>query len=94
MALSSRDEHRPFLSEENGHIPARDVRQNWLVIVTREALEDVADPADASLERLLQYRSLFLEVATFKLEHGRAGDEDTIWIQTDDLREWRSLKAG
>ncbi len=93
MTLSMRDGFPPFLSDENGHISACDESQNWLVIVTREALEDVAEPADASLSRLLEYQSLFLEVAAFKLEHGRAGEEDTIWIQTDDLREWQSLQT-
>jgi hypothetical protein len=93
MALVMRSELSPFLSDENGHISMRDARQNWLVIVTREALEDVAEPADASLGRLLEFAKLFGEVATFKLEHGRAGEEDTIWIQSDDVRQWQFLQS-
>jgi len=71
----------------------RDAGQNWLVIVTREALEDVAEPAEATVDRLIEYQLLFCHVATFKLEHGRAGAEDTIWIQAEDVRAWRSLQA-
>lgn len=93
MTLSMRDDFPPFLSDENGHISMRDERQNWLVIVTREALEDVAAPADASLDQLIEHQKLFCDVATFKLEHGRAGDEDTIWIQTDDVKEWHLLQS-
>jgi hypothetical protein len=93
MALVMRSELSPFLSDENGHISMRDARRNWLVIVTREALEDVAEPADASLERLLEFAKLFGEVATFKLDHGRAGEEDTIWIQSDDVRQWQFLQS-
>jgi len=33
------------------------------------------------------------EVVTFKLEHGRAGDEDTIWVQKEDVAEWRSTRS-
>lgn len=90
MMLLPRREFPPFLSDENGHLSMRDGEQNWLVIVTREALEDMAGPAESSLDRLLAYSDVFGDVATFKLEHGRAGDENTIWIQTDDIREWRS----
>lgn len=93
MTLSNRDDFPPFLSDENGHLSMHDEGQNWLVIVTREALEAVAEPADASLDRLIQYQQLFGDVATFKLEHGRAGEEGTIWIQTDDLQEWNSLQS-
>lgn len=92
MALSMRDDFPPFLSDENGHLSMCDEQQNWLVIVTREAMEGMAERADASLDRLLEYQDIFAAVATFKLEHGRAGDEATIWIQTDDVREWQSLQ--
>lgn len=92
MTLAMRDGFPPFLSGENGHLSMRDEGQDWLVIVTREALEDVAQPPNASLERLIRYQRLFGDVATFKLEHGRAGDENTIWIQTDDVKEWNSLQ--
>jgi hypothetical protein len=30
--------------------------------------------------------------ATYKLEHGRAGDEQTIWVQVADVREYRDVK--
>ena len=93
MALSTREGFPAFLSEENGHIPVQDGGRHWLVIVTREAMENVAEPPDASVDRLSQYSSLFLDVATFKLEHGRAGEEDTIWVQSDDITEWQSLQT-
>ena len=93
VPLSMRDDFTPFLSDENGHLSMRDAGQNWLVIVTREALEDVAEPADASVDRLIDYQALFCDVATFKLEHGRAGADDTIWILAEDVKAWRSLQA-
>ena len=93
MTLSMRDNFPPFLSDENGHLSMHDERQNWLIIVTREALEDVAEPAESSLARLVEYQALFCEVATFKLEHGRAGEDDTIWIQTDDVKAWNVLQS-
>jgi hypothetical protein len=89
-----REDFPPFVSDENGHLSVADDAQNWLVIVTREALEDVGDSADGSLECLIEHQQLFCDVATFKLEHGRAGEDDTIWIQTDDLKEWRSAQSG
>ena len=93
MALVMRDDHPPFLSDENGHIPMRDDTADWLVIVTREALEGVAAPADASADRLAEYATLFGQVATYKLEHGRAGEEETIWVQMEDIVEWRAANA-
>ncbi|WP_461513036.1 hypothetical protein [Rhizobium mongolense] len=52
-----------------------DETADLLVIVTREALEGVASPPDASEERLMEYADIFGKVATYKLEHGRAGGE-------------------
>ncbi|EPE94834.1 hypothetical protein RGCCGE502_30038 (plasmid) [Rhizobium grahamii CCGE 502] len=89
MALHLRPDLPPFIQDENGHIPMTDATANWLVIVTREALEGVASPADSSQDRLLSYIDTFGKVATFKLEHGRAGKEQTIWVQMEDVTEWR-----
>ncbi len=62
-----------FVRDENGHIPMADGTASWLVIVTREALEYVALPPEAALDRLLRHADTFEAVATYKLEHGRAG---------------------
>jgi hypothetical protein len=70
-----------------------DETANWLVIVTREAMEGAASPPDASQRRLLEHIETFGEVATYKLEHGRAGDEDTIWVKKEDVAEWRSTRS-
>ena len=90
MPLQMRPDVPPFLRDENGHIPMNDETADLLVIVTREALEGVASPPDASEERLMEYADIFGRVATYKLEHGRAGGEDTIWVQMEDVVEWRS----
>lgn len=67
---------------------------DWLVIVTREALEAITSPpGEPSLERLLKYSDVFGAAATYKLEHGRAGDEQTIWVQVADVREYRDVKG-
>ena len=92
MSLKMRPNMPPFVINENGHIPMTDITANWLVIVTREALEGIASPPDASLERLLAFADTFGEVATYKLEHGRAGEEETIWVQNADVVEWRSVR--
>jgi len=94
MSLQLRPNLPPFIQDENGHIPMADKTANWLVIVTREALEGVASPPDASEERLLEYVDTFGQVATYKLEHGRAGKEETIWVQMEDVAEWRSARSG
>jgi hypothetical protein len=88
MTLKMRPGLPPFVRDENGHIPTTDETANWLVIVTRETLEGVASPPDASLERLMQYADTFTAAATRKLELGRAGAEETIWLQRQDLVEY------
>ncbi|KQV83151.1 hypothetical protein [Rhizobium sp. Root1220] len=93
MALHFRADFPPFIQDENGHIPMADETANWLVIVTKEAMEGVASPPDASQKRLLEYIATFGEVATYKLEHGRAGEEETIWVQKEDVAEWRSARS-
>jgi hypothetical protein len=94
MTLKMRPGMTPFIANENGHIPMTDDTADWLVIVTREALEDIASPPEATSVRLLEFADKFGEVATFKLEHGRAGKEETIWIQSGDIVEWRHARAG
>ncbi|WP_025662859.1 hypothetical protein [Rhizobium sp. IBUN] len=93
MALRLRPNFPPFIQDENGHIPTADDTANWLVIVTKEAMEEVASPPDASHQRLLEHIGTFGEVATYKLEHGRAGDEDTIWVQKEDVAKWRRTRS-
>jgi hypothetical protein len=64
---------------------------DWLVVVTREAMEDVAAPREISMDRLTAHLVLFGKVATYKLEHGRAGSEATVWVQAEDVLEWKAL---
>jgi hypothetical protein len=90
MPLSMRDDMPPFITDENAHIPMTNGSTNWLVIVTREAMEDVAAPPEISMDRLMDYCALFEKVASYKLEHGRAGSEATIWVQTEDVLEWKA----
>jgi len=90
MTLSLRPGLPPFLRDENGHIPMTDETANWLVVITREALEGIAHPPDGSVERLHQYLDTFAAVATYKLEHGRAGAEETIWILQEDVAEYQA----
>ena len=90
MPLSMRDGMLPFITDENAHIPMTDGSTDWLVIVTREAMEDVAAPPEISMDRLVAHRALFGQVASYKLEHGRAGNEATIWVQAEDVVEWKA----
>ena len=91
MVLSMRDDMPPFITDENAHIPMTDGETEWLVIVTREAVEEVVSPPEVSMDRVMRYRDLFGQVAEYKLEHGRAGAEATIWVQTYDVVEWRAM---
>lgn len=93
MPLKMRPDMPPFIVDENGHIPMIDGTARWLVIVTREALEGIASPPEASVERLRDYAATFGEVATYKLEHGRAGAEETIWVQRADVSAWQSAQS-
>lgn len=92
-ALHLRPDLPPFIQDENGHIPMADDTANWLVIVTREAMEAVASPPEATQRRLLEHMTTFGSVATYKLEHGRAGKEETIWILKEDVAEWRRSQS-
>jgi hypothetical protein len=93
MTLKMRQGLPPFIADQNGHIPMFDDSGDWLAIVTREALEAITSPpGEPSLERLLKYSDVFGAAATYKLEHGRAGDEQTIWVQVADVREYRDVK--
>ena len=91
MTLKMRLGLPPFIRDENGHIPMFDGTANWLVIVTREALDHIAALPEAPLDRLLRHADTFGSVATYKLEHGRAGAEETIWVQKADVVEYRTL---
>ncbi|MDW5318553.1 hypothetical protein [Rhizobium sp. PL01] len=83
----------PFLRDENGHVAMTDGEKDWLVIVTKEALKAISIPPLADQQRLISHLPSFIEIALFKLEHGRAGEEDTIWIQTDDIQDWRQART-
>ena len=89
MLLSKRKDMPPFITNENAHIPMSDGSSDWLVIVTREALEDVAGSEEISTDWLVENCELFAEVASHKLQLGRAGEEATVWVQSEDVRQWR-----
>lgn len=93
MTLKMRAGLPPFLRDENGHIPMTDETANWLGVITREALEGIAQQPDGSLARLHQYLDTFAAVATYKLEHGSAGAEETIWVQKEDVAEYKATNS-
>ncbi|MDW5316877.1 hypothetical protein [Rhizobium sp. PL01] len=92
MKLILRQNMQPFLRDENGHVAMTDGQTDWLVIVTKEALEAISMPPLADDQRLLDHLQSFIEIATFKLERGREGEEKTIWVQSDDIREWQQAR--
>ncbi|MGO4569466.1 hypothetical protein AB4Z52_31570 [Rhizobium sp. 2YAF20] len=94
MPLSMRDDMPPFITGENAHIPMTDGSTDWLVVVTREAMEDVAAPPEISMDWLMVHRALFGKVASYKLDHGRAGSEGTVWVQSEDVLEWKAQSSG
>ncbi|MGO4568391.1 hypothetical protein AB4Z52_25880 [Rhizobium sp. 2YAF20] len=94
MPLSMREDMPPFITRENAHIPMTDGNADWLVIVTREAMEDVSAPPEISMGWLMDHLALFGKVASYKLEHGRAGSEATVWVQSEDVPEWKAQSSG
>lgn len=73
---------------ENGHIPMSDGDTDWTVVVTREALESIASPPEASLDRLNDYADVFARIASNKLEFGRNRDRNRIWVMEEDVAIW------
>jgi hypothetical protein len=55
------------------------------VIVTDEALQDIASPPEASLERLRQYRSQIEEVASRKHSLGQIETDGSVCVTSKDL---------
>src|ERR1700709_81960 len=78
----------PVIVGENGHIPMSDGDMDWTVVVTRESLEAIASPPDASLERLTDYADVYARIASNKLEFGRDRDRNRIWIMEEDVAVW------
>jgi hypothetical protein len=81
----------PFIVDENAHVPAKDGKNKWLVIATREALDLIDCPRDASSTELEGFLPTLIAVANHKLELGRTAEESTIWIHVDDIRDWNQI---
>jgi hypothetical protein len=93
MPLLNRSDMPPFITDENAHFPMSDGNKDWLVIVTREALEDVSGSQIVSGEWLIAKSEFFGSVASFKIALGRAGEEATVWVQSEDVTKWRDSKG-
>jgi hypothetical protein len=78
----------PVIVGENGHIPMSDGDMDWTVVVTREALEAIASPPDASLDRLMDYADVYARIAGNKLEFGQDRDRNRIWVMEEDVAVW------
>jgi hypothetical protein len=78
----------PVIVGENGHIPMSDGGTDWTVVVTREALEAIASPPEATLDRLTDYADVYAWIASNKLEFGRDRDRNRIWVMEDDVAVW------
>jgi hypothetical protein len=83
-----------FIADENAHVPMRDRHVDWLVIVTREALETCGWTNGAPDQELVPLLPLFQALSNYKLDHGLTGEEATIWILERDVIEWRSRHLG
>ena len=55
------------------------------VIVTDEALQDIASPPDASEERLSQYRSQIEAIASQKHNSGKIEDDGSVLVTSADV---------
>ncbi|PZM08755.1 hypothetical protein [Rhizobium tubonense] len=93
MTLFIRPGMPPFIMDENAHVPMSDGETDWLVIVTREALEDKAGADEISPNWLLENSDFFGEVANYKLQLGREGEEATVWVQSEDVKQWQDIRG-
>lgn len=84
-------EPAPFLFGENGHLGVTDGTSVWIVVVTQESMRATADPAEASLKRLVRYADLYRDMAEAII--ARAQDQDgKIWIFERDVIALRARR--
>jgi hypothetical protein len=81
-------EPAPLIFGENGAFGITDGTSQWLVIVTREAMEASAALPDASLARLTRYLERYRTMAEAVI--ARKEDQDgKVWIFEKDVLAYR-----
>jgi len=79
--------HEPIIVGENGHLLAIGGGLDWIVVVTREALDVVTLQHDATVALLRRHSDMFLEIAELQLA-ARDFSRDRIWINEEDVELW------
>ncbi|WP_426127633.1 hypothetical protein [Pararhizobium sp. PWRC1-1] len=64
---------------------------DFVVIVTKEALQRMLSNTEDMETRLLDNVETFGSVADFKIEHGKIGEEGRIWLHAADITEWMEI---
>lgn len=79
--------HAPIIVGENGHLLAIGGGLDWIVVVTREALDVVTLQHDATVSLLERHSDMMLEIAELQLA-ARDFSRDRIWINEEDVELW------
>jgi hypothetical protein len=79
---------QPVIVGENGHLLTTDGELNWVVVVTREALDVLTHRYDATLDQLVRHSSTFLEIAEQHLARKDISGRNRIWVQEEDVELW------
>ena len=87
MALTSTDANPVRSGQTFGWaVQMQDDKGNlYRVLVSDEALQDLASPPDASISRLNDYRSRMEQAASAKLKAGQIEPDQTIRVTSADL---------
>ena len=64
---------------------------NKIVLVTKQALLDMANPPRCDESRLQEYIGVFGEIASTKYDLGEIRPDGRVWITSNDVAKWREL---
>ncbi|AYG63607.1 hypothetical protein QD460_25585 [Rhizobium jaguaris] len=64
---------------------------NQFVLVTKQALLDVASPPRCDESRLQQHIQIFSNIASDKYDRGEVKPDGRVWITSDDIAKWKQL---
>ncbi|AFL54858.1 hypothetical protein USDA257_p01410 (plasmid) [Sinorhizobium fredii USDA 257] len=72
-------------------IMGRDVGGDEIVLVTKEALLDIADPPLCNECRLQEYVSVFSEIASHKFDGKELTSAGCVTVTATDVSAWKAL---
>lgn len=73
---------------ENGHLLTTDGQLNWVVVVTREALDALAHRYDVAVDQLVEHAATLLAIAGHQMAVGDVYPRNRLWVFEEDVLEW------